>query len=225
MNSSSSRTGTAHKPIDIAASWPVPPQPLPDIYPAKIGNLMLSAYEEVLGRQKFALVLRQAGLELAGDKMPDLPFGTPAKVYQALEEIFGEQTTRGICLRTGRVMFRCGLRAFSGILGLSHRGFRLLPPAQKVLRGMDLLAWTLNHYSDQRVRVEKRAQEVLLINERCPHCWEMTRSSPCCQLPVGALQEGLAWACSARQYTVEEITCRSKGDPSCTYRVKRKSSV
>ncbi len=210
--------------MDIAASWPVPPQALPDIYPAKIGDLMMSAYGEVLGRQKFTLVLQQAGLEISGNTVPDLPFGTPARIYQALEEIYGEQTTRGICLRSGRVMFRRGLQAFSGILGLSHRGFRLLPPAQKVLRGMDLLAWTLNHYSDQRVRVEKHGHEVLLINERCPHCWEITRSSACCQVPVGALQEGLAWACSARQYTVEEITCRAKGDPSCTFRVRSKSS-
>jgi predicted hydrocarbon binding protein len=210
--------------MDIAASWPVPPQALPEIYPAKIGDLMMAAYEEVLGKQKFTLVLQHAGLELAENKVPDLPFGTPSKVYQALEDIYGEQTTRGICLRTGRVMFRRGLRAFSGILGLSHRGFRLLPPAQKVLRGMDLLAWLLNHYSDQRVRVEKRPQDLLLINERCPHCWGLTKSSPCCQLPVGALQEGLAWACSGKPYTVEEITCRANGDPNCTYRIKRKSS-
>ncbi len=209
--------------MDIAASWPVPPQALPDIYPAKIGDLMMSAFEEVLGRQKFNLVLREAGLTLPGSKVPDLPFGTPALIYQALEEIYGEQTTRGICLRSGRVMFRRGLRAFSGILGLSHRAFRLLPPAQKVLRGMDLLAWTLNHYSDQRVRVEKHAHEVLLINERCPHCWEIKKTSPCCAVPVGALQEGLAWACSARQYSVEEIACRANGDPSCTFRVKSKS--
>jgi predicted hydrocarbon binding protein len=211
--------------MDIAASWPVPPSALPEIYPAKIADLMMSAYEEVLGRLKFAQVLHPAGLEIVEGKTPDLPFGAPARLYQALEEIYGEQTARGICLRTGRVMFRRGLRSFSGILGLSQRAFRLLPPAQKVLRGMDLLAWTLNHYSDQRVRVEKRAHEVLLINERCPHCWEMQKPSPCCQVPVGALQEGLAWACSARQYSVEEIACRANGDPSCTFRVKSKSSI
>ncbi len=210
--------------MDIAASWPVPPQALPDIYPAKIGDLMIASFEEVLGRQKLAPLLKEAGVEIAENAVPDLPFGTPAKLYQALEEIYGEQTARGICMRTGRAMFRRGLRAFSGILGLSHRGFRLLPPTQKILRGMDLLAWLLNHYSDQRVRVEKRPHDWLLVNERCPHCWGLTKSSPCCQLPVGALQEGLAWACSGRHYSVEEISCRAKGDPSCTYRIKRKSS-
>jgi hypothetical protein len=214
--------GARSKPMDIAASWPIPQQALPDIYPSKIGDLMMSAFEEVLGKPKFTPVLLQAGITFAEGKVPDLPFGTPAKVYQALEDIYGEQTTRGICQRSGRVMFRSGLRAFSGILGLSHRGFRLLPPAQKILRGADLLAWLLNHYSDQRVRVEKHLQELLLINERCPHCWELTRSSPCCQLPLGALKEGLAWACSSRQYSVEEISCRAMGDSSCTYRIKRK---
>jgi predicted hydrocarbon binding protein len=208
--------------MDIAASWPVPPNALPDIYPATIGNLMIASFEEVLGRQKLAPALAQAGLEIRGTPVPDLPFGAPAKLYLALEEIYGEQTARGICLRTGRAMFRRGLRTFSGILGLSHRGFRLLPPAQKILRGMDLLAWLLNHYSDQRVRVEKRPSGWLLVNERCPHCWQLTKPSPCCQLPVGALQEGLAWACSSRQYAVEEIACHAKGDPNCTYRITPK---
>jgi hypothetical protein len=209
--------------MHIAASWPVPPPALPDIYPAKIGDLMLASFEEVLGREAFVLVLRRTGVKTPEDAAPDLPFGAPAKIYQAVEDLYGEQTTRGISLRTGRVMFRRGLRTFSGVLGLSQRAFRLLPPSQKVLRGLDLIAWLLNHYSDQRVRVEKQAHETLLINKRCPHCWDLKRSYPCCQLPVGALQEGLAWACSGRQYSVEEISCRAKGDPSCTYRIKSKS--
>jgi predicted hydrocarbon binding protein len=210
--------------MDIAASWPVPPQALPDIYPAKIADLMMSAYKEVLDKQKFTQILHQAGLEIEEGKATDLPFGAPAKLYQALEETYGEQTARGICLRAGRVMFRRGLQTFSGLLGLSHRGFRLLPPAQKVLRGLDLLAWVLNHYSDQRVRVEKQGQDLLLVNERCPHCWKLSRTSPICQLAVGALQEGLVWTGSANLYSVEETTCRAQGAPSCTFRVRRKSS-
>jgi predicted hydrocarbon binding protein len=154
--------------------------------------------------------------------VPDLPFGTPARLSAALVEIYGEQAGRGLCLRAGRVMFHRGLRVFSGILGLSHRSFRLLPPSQKVLRGMDLLAWLLNHYSDQRVRVEKHARELLLINEKCPHCWDLKTTSPCCQLTVGVLQEGLAWACNGKQFSVEETTCRGQGDPACTFRILRK---
>lgn len=184
---------------------------------------MIAAFEEVVGRQKLAPLLAAAGIDIPENGVPDLPFGTPAAIFQALEEAYGEQPARGICLRTGRVMFRRGLRIFSGILGLSHRNFRLLPPSQKIFRGLELIAWLLNHYSDQRVRVEKKPREYLLINDRCPHCWRLSRSSPCCQLPVGALQEGLAWACSGRPHTVEEIACRATGDPTCTYRIKPKS--
>jgi predicted hydrocarbon binding protein len=208
--------------MDIAASWPVPERALPEIYPAKIGDLMIASFEEVLGRPKFDLVLGQAGLQLPEDQVPDLPFGTPGRLYRSLEEVYGDQTARGICLRTGRVMFRRGLRAFSGVLGLTQRAWRLLPPGQKVARGLDLLAWLLNHYSDQRVRVERNGADLLLINERCPHCWELKKSSPCCQLPVGALQEGLLWASSARPYSVEETACRANGGPSCTYRIRPK---
>ncbi len=208
--------------MDLVASWPIPPKALPDIYPAKIGNLLAASFEEVLGKQKFEKALLRAGLDFSADDVPDLPFGAPAMLSGALEEIYGEQAGRGLCLRAGRVMFHRGLRVFSGILGLSHRSFRLLPPSQKVLRGMDLLAWLLNHYSDQRVRVEKHSRELLFINEKCPHCWNLEKTSPCCQLTVGVLQEGLAWACNGKQYSVDEITCRAKGDPACTYRILRK---
>jgi predicted hydrocarbon binding protein len=208
--------------MDLAASWPIPPKALPDIYPAKIGELLVASFEEVLGKPKFEKALHEAGLELAHGSVPDLPFGAPARLSAAIEEIYGQQASRGLCLRAGRVMFHRGLRVFSGILGLSHRSFRLLPPSQKVLRGLDLLAWLLNHYSDQRVRVEKHARELLFINEKCPHCWNLTTTSPCCQLTVGVLQEGLAWACNGKQYSVEEITCRGQGDPACTFRILRK---
>ena len=211
--------------MNLASSWPVPPKTLPDIYPAKIGNLLVASFEEVLGKEKFEKVLRQAGLENIGRDVPDLPFEAPTKISQALEEIYGEQAGRGLSLRAGRVMFHRGLRAFSGILGLSQRSFRLLPPAQKVLRGMDLLAWLLNHFSDQRVRVEKRPRELLLVNERCPHCWNLKKVSSCCQFTVGVLQEGLAWACNGKLYSVEEISCRARGDPSCTYSIIRKSLI
>jgi len=211
--------------MNLAASWPVPPKALPDIYPAKIGNLLVASFEEVLGKQKFEAALQQAGLEIVRGNVPDLPFDAPARLSEALEEIYGEQASRGLCLRAGRVMFHRGLRVFSGILGLSHRSFRLLPPQQKVLRGLDLLAWLLNHYSDQRVRVEKHPKDLLLINEKCPHCWNLKKDSPCCQLTVGVLQEGLAWACNGKQYSVEEISCRAKGEPSCTYRIIRKPLV
>jgi hypothetical protein len=207
--------------MNLAASWPVPPKALPDIYPAKVGNLLAASFEEVLGKQKFETAFRQAGLVIAGRDVPDLPFDAPARLFQALEEIYGEQAGRGLCLRAGRVMFHRGLRVFSGILGLSHRSFRLLPPAQKVLRGLDLLAWLLNHYTDQRVRVEKRPREFLLVNEKCPHCWNLKKAAPCCQLTVGLLQEGLAWACNGKRYSVEEISCRARGETSCTYRIIR----
>lgn len=210
--------------MNFSASWPIHHKSLADIYPPDIGGLMVASFEEVLGKQKLASTIRQAGLTLPEGRSPELPFDAPARIFQALEEAYSEQSARGICLRTGRAMFRRGLRVFSETLGLSHRSFRLLPPALKVLRGLDLLAWMLNHYSDQRVHVERHGDELLLINKRCPHCAGLTKSSPCCQLPVGALQAGLAWACSGRRYIVEEIACRAAGDPSCTYRITGRSS-
>lgn len=219
-------TGAHEKTMDLAAAWPVPSQTLPEIYPARIGQLLVSAYADVLGAYGLEQALGKAGVTIPpvapGGVMPDLPFETPALIAQAIEELHGEQVGRGLCLRAGRAMFRRGVREFSRILGLTDRGFRLMPPAQKILRGMDLLAWLLNHYSDQRVHVEKDSAHILLINERCPHCEKRQKDHPACQLPVGALEEGMAWASGGKRYAVEETACRAKGDPTCTYQISRK---
>jgi predicted hydrocarbon binding protein len=212
--------------MDLAASWPFPSQALPEIYPAQIGQLLISSYEEVLGRPGLQTALKKARLKIpeigATISKWDLPFEAPALLAQAVVDLHSEQAGGGLCLRAGRVMFRRGVREFSNTLGLTDRGFRLLSPAQKILRGMDLLAWLLNHFSDQRVHVETTPHFLLLVNERCPHCWGIQRAAPACALPVGALQEGLAWASGGKRFAVEETTCRAKGDPTCTFQINRK---
>jgi predicted hydrocarbon binding protein len=207
--------------MNIVASRPAPSRVLPDMYPSRIIRLIIRAYEEVLGDAGLQTVWAMA--YLPGDHTTDssFPFDTPARLAQSIEELYGFQTGSGLCLRTGRAALRHGVREFSSILGLTDRGFRLLPPAQKILRGLDLLAWLLNHYSDQRVRVEKTDAHLLLINERCSQCAGRTSAEPCCHFTVGVLQEGLAWASGGKQYPVEEITCRSRGDAACTFRILR----
>jgi predicted hydrocarbon binding protein len=212
--------------MDLAA-WPAPAQPLPEVYPAQFGRLLMAAYADVLGARNLPPVLQESGLagSLGGGRgapVPDLPFGAPAMLARAVESIHGEQVGRGLALRIGRAMFRRGVREFSGILGLTDRGFRLMPPARKILRGADLLAWLLNHYSDQRVRVEKDSAAILLINERCPHCDQRRLDHAACWVPVGAFQEGMAWASGGKRFPVEETSCRAKGDPTCTFRIQRK---
>jgi predicted hydrocarbon binding protein len=210
--------------MDLAAASSAAPHALPEIYPAKIGRMLVAAYAEVLGPRGFGPALAAAGLpaDAGKDGVPDLPFPAPAMLAEAVERIHGEQVGRGLALRAGRAMFRLGLREFSSILGLTDRGFRLLPPSQKILRGADLLAWLLNHYSDQRVRVETDADHIRIVNERCPHCEHRSLDHPVCWVPVGALQEGLAWASGGKRFAVEETACRAKGDPACIYRITRK---
>jgi hypothetical protein len=109
--------------MNLAASWPAPLKSLPDIYPAQIGQLLLDSYGEVLGEAGLQQALRKAGLPPAVEPPPTdpaaLPFEAPALLAAAVEEIHGEQTGRGLCLRAGRVMFRRGIRSFCSTLGLT----------------------------------------------------------------------------------------------------------
>jgi predicted hydrocarbon binding protein len=206
--------------MNIVASWPAPSRALPEIYPARIIRLIVTSYEEVLGAQGLQAVWQNAGLGKK-DEVIDFPFDTPSRLAKGVEEVHGLQAGRGLCQRAGRSALRHGVREFSAILGLTDRGFRLLPSGQKILRGMDLLAWLMNHYSDQRVHAEKTDTHLLLINERCSQCAGRTSDTPSCHFTIGVLQEGLAWASSGKQFPVEEITCRARGDAACTFRILR----
>jgi len=207
--------------MNIVASWPAPSRALPEIYPERIVRLVMTSYTEVLGESQWQAVWKNAGLEKTNAAGNEFPFDTPSRLARNVEELYGIQTGRGLCIRAGRAALRHGVREFSAILGLTDRGFRLLPSGQKILRGLDLLAWLMNHYSDQRVRVEKTDAHLLLINERCSQCAGRTVDTPSCHFTIGVLQEGLAWASGGKQYPVEETACRARGDAACTFRILR----
>jgi predicted hydrocarbon binding protein len=207
--------------MDIVTTWPAPGRVLPQAYPVRIIRLIISSYEEVLGASALQSACQKAGLPAWKDPNASFAFDTPARLALSIETLHGVQAGQGLCVRAGRVALRRGVREFSSILGLTDRGFRLLPSAHKILRGLELLAWLMNHYADQRMRVEKTDDYLLLINERCAQCAGRQAVAACCHFTIGVLQEGLAWASGGKQYQVEETACRARGDAACTFRMRR----
>ena len=196
-------------------------------FPYRFGRIVLLAWEEVLGKEAFERVLREAddpGLQavrLAGPLPTHFKLEALGQVEGALDTLYGEQAGRGMSLRAGRIALRKGLREIAGALTASPqcRGLRSLPLQSRILRGAELLAEVFNRNSDQVVRLATEGRSLLWTNERCPYCFGRHTQRACCHLLVGTFQEGLAWLSGGKHFAVEEVTCAARGDPACTFRM------
>ncbi len=200
-------------------------------YPNRMGRIMLQAMEEILGHSGVNAVLKLADLPDYINNYPpynhDLSFSFDhiSRLQKGLEAAYGPRSGRGLALRMGRASFKYGLREFGPELGLTDLAFRLLPLPGKIKTGSEALAALFNHFTDQRVRLERDEKFIYWHIERCPLCWErisastvgkMEADGPCCHLAVGLLQEALYWISAGRYFEVHEEKCIACGDDACT---------
>lgn len=190
-------------------------------YPNRMGRIILSAAQEILGRGDTQRLIDDAAFpQLSIASLPDdlqlkVPFEAISRLQCALDERYG-RSGRGVALRIGRACFTQVLRDFGSSAGMTRLDFRLLPQRTKLTAGANALAGVFNQFTDQRVRVEENAKNIYWHIERCPVCWERRSSDDCCHLATGMLQEALYWTSNGRVFSVEEISCVACGDADCT---------
>lgn len=195
-------------------------------YPNRMGRIILSATEEIIGGEAARMVVDRAALrEFGAAHPPDnlergIPFETISRLQGALDEIYGHGGS-GIAMRIGRACFHQGLQDFGPSAGLTGLAFRLLPLNTKLSAGARAFAGIFNQYTDQRVRVEEDAERIYWHIERCPVCWERRTERGCCHLAIGLLQESLYWASNGRLFNVEEVACVACGAPACTIAIDK----
>ena len=102
------------------------------------------------------------------------------------------------------------------MLGLTEMAFRLLSLPTKLSTGTKSFADLFNKHTDQKVRVEEKANKIFWHIERCPLCWGRTTDEPVCHLAVGLLQESLYWLSGGKVFDVKETTCIAQDDADCT---------
>lgn len=196
-------------------------------YPNKMGRILLQAMEEILSHNGLDAILSLAHLRQRIHNLPpndlELAFGFNelGQIQVALETFYGPRGGRGLAQRAGRACFKYGLREFGPILGCTDLAFRLLPLEAKLRSGALMFAEAFNRFSDQRVRLEEKPNQLLWQIERCPVCWQRRSESPCCHLAVGLLQESLYWVSGGKSFHVEEIQCLAAGDACCTIEISK----
>ncbi len=200
-------------------------------YPNKMGRIVLTAMEGIMGQHGVNAVLNLAHLPHLVDNYPPnnlargFPFAEFSAIQQSLDDMYGERGGRGLSLRAGRESWKYALQSFMPVLGITDLAVRMLPLGIKIKIGLDVFAETFNKFSDQKVRLGEDEENYLWIIERCPVCWERTTSSPACHLAVGLLEESLGWVSRGKRFKVEEISCIATGDKTCTIAISKKPIV
>lgn len=197
-------------------------------YPNKMGRIVLTAMEEIMGHHGVNAVLNLAQLYHLVNNYPannlDLGFTFTdfSSILATLDEMYGVRGGRGLALRAGRETWKYALKEFVPILGITDLALRMLPLGIKIKIGLDVFAETFNKFSDQRVRLGEDERGYLWIIERCPVCWQRSSDTPCCHLAIGLLEQALDWVSKGRRFKVEEVACIATGDETCTMVIEKK---
>lgn len=197
-------------------------------YPNRMGRILLTAMDDIMGRHGVNAVLQFAGLIELVDSYPpnnlDLgfTFRELALIQESVDDLFGHRGGRALALRTGRETFKYALKDFMPILGIADLAFRPLHLGIKIRIGLEIFAETFNKFTDQVVRLAEEPDRHLWIIERCPVCWQRTSDQPCCHLAVGLLQESLSWVSNGREFLVREDQCVAVGSDACIITIMKK---
>lgn len=197
-------------------------------YPNKMGRILLTALEEIMGRHGVNAILNLAGLHHRVNNYPPnnlgrgVSFDELGAVQQCIEEMFGVRGGRGLALRAGRETWKYALTEFMPVLGIADLATRRLPLGIKLKIGLDVFAQTFNKFSDQEVRLGEDDRGYLWSIERCPMCWKRTSAAPCCHVAVGLLEQALDWVSRGKRFGVEEVSCIATGDATCTIVISKR---
>jgi predicted hydrocarbon binding protein len=200
-------------------------------YPNKMGRIVLTAMENIMGRHGVNAILNLAKLHHLVNNYPpnnlDLGFTFEefSAIQQTIEEMYGVRGGRGLALRAGRETWKYALKEFMPILGITDLALRTLPLGIKIKIGLDVFAQTFNRFSDQKVRLGEDERGYLWVIEKCPICWERESETPCCHLAIGLLEQSLDWVSRGRRFLVEEVSCIAAGGETCTIVISKKPII
>ncbi len=197
-------------------------------YPNKMGRIILTAMEQIMGRHGVNAVLNLAHLYPLVNNYPpnnlnlEFSFAEVSAIQQTLDEMYGVRGGRGLALRAGRETWKYALQEFVPVLGITDLASRILPLGIKIKIGLEVFAETFNKFTDQQVRLGEDERGYLWMIDRCPVCWQRSSNTPCCHLAVGLLEQSMNWVSRGRRFHVEEVSCIACGDDTCTIVISKK---
>jgi predicted hydrocarbon binding protein len=193
-------------------------------FPNALLRQALLAIEEVMGKNGLSIILREARLERFIDHPPpnDLNNEVKAEDYAHLNaalENFAGRAGKGMLKRVGKASFQWGVKEQAALLGLAGVALKLMPQKQRQKFILSNVAKALMDTNPEfLVTVEEKDGHFLFTDYSCSICHTRRADKPVCYLLVGSLEEAIRWA-TGKEFPVEEVLCKAKGDPYCQFRV------
>ncbi len=196
-------------------------------YPNKISRILLLAMREVMGANGIHAVLNTARLQYLIDNEPltnfevGLTFEEVARIFQAVEGIYGIRGGRRLAQQVGHVCFKYSIEGFGGVVGFADFALRFLPISLRVHIGLEVLAQILNRYSDHQIALGEDDESYWFVMHQPGFCWGRRTDSPACSVMVGLLEETLYWITRGQRFWIEETHCIANGEPACRIRIDK----
>lgn len=175
-------------------------------------SALLTALNELMGRDGKNSVLRYAGLEeYINQEVPpsvdeSVSFDTFSALLSSMQELLGHGT-HAILYESGRKF----------ALYLTPFGYSLTDAVSKLANWLG---------GNVIINVEKDDDEGIVQIKNNPFCLikEMVSKSPSCHLISGALAK-IKEESTGHNYFVKEMLCESKGDSHCEFHIFKRSEV
>jgi hypothetical protein len=194
-------------------------------YPNKLGRAILTASEEVLGRNGLKAVLAQARLQHRFDAYPpnnfarEFSFEETGRLLRALDEMYGRRKGRSLARRIGQHCFAIGTRDVRFVLFLTRVAFRLLPLETRLRVGLEVTSRVVGRFTGHPVRLSENNSHYYWTTTECGFSWQRNRGSPCCDIVVGLLEETVSWIGRGTGFSVRETACIAAGHGVCTIEI------
>jgi predicted hydrocarbon binding protein len=200
------------------------PIPKSELYfPNKVVLVAFRALEDVLGHNGLNATLNYAHLSQYIQNPPTddlhkaVDFADFSMVFAALEDLYGPRGARGLGLRIGHEMFKKSLESFGAMAGIADLGLKLMPQTGRMATVLKTISTIFGQISDQPVKVESTEDHFEYTIEKCAACWGRQADHALCHISTGFVQEALHWATDGKDFPVEEVKCRAKGDEVCQW--------
>ncbi len=181
-----------------------------------IARSIFTSFEEILGREDFQQVLHQARLDTYLDSFPpqNLDIAFPLSdlwvLFNTLNQIYGERSSRGLIFRAGRAWFNRLCHQQSPTLGLGSADFFTLPRKIKQQRSAQVLARYFSRFGDWQIKTGLDGPFVIWQLD-CPIKDNPTTTTSFMDLFLGFWQEALYWLSGGKTFVFEPCMHKISG--------------
>ncbi len=205
---------------EALAPAPVPGQE--PMYPSAGMHVLLHSVEKVTGEKGVNAILRNAGMsQYVGNFPPNefvynIPYSDYSAFCRSMEEFYG-RAARAMQMRVGQEMFSYGLNEQPRLLGVAATAMKFMPMQMKMKFVLEKMTRTIRENVGVDCGLRDDGDHYTFVVNMCPYCYNRTTEIGCNAL-VGTFTASLRWA-AGKTFPVEEVSCRGKGESTCSFRI------